>query len=231
MTDGPIAIVDVGVGNLRSVERAVRYALGDTPRTVLFTRDPGAVREAHTVVMPGQGAFGDCATALTRDGGALGRALTDHIGAGRPYLGICLGLQVLFQGSDEAPGQGGLGVFPGMVRRFRDGLTADDGTPAKVPHVGWNLVSPRTDDPAVDASVGRLLPAGDGAYFYFVHSYYVVPTDPSLVAATSTHGETFACAVARGALLGVQFHPEKSQGEGIGLLRRFLGVKETAPCG
>ncbi len=225
MTDGPIAIVDVGVGNLRSVERAVRHALGDSQRRVLFTGDPGAVREAATVVMPGQGGFGDCAMALSRDGGVLARALTDHIAAGRPYLGICLGLQVLFEGSEEAPGRGGLGVFRGTVRRFREGATAEDGTPAKIPHVGWNRVVPREDNPGAV----RWLPPGGGAWFYFVHSYFVVPADPSLVAATSTHGEAFTCAIARGALLGVQFHPEKSQTAGISLLQRFLGCGEASP--
>lgn len=215
-------MVDVGVGNLRSVERALHAASERVPEPlrpiVRMTNDPGVVRDADLVVMPGQGAFGDCATALGRDGGALTQALRDHIAADRPYLGICLGLQVLFEGSDEAPGRAGLGVFPGTVRRFREGLTAPDGARVKIPHMGWNRVSAQGDG-------ARRIP--DGGWFYFVHSYFVVPDDPGVVAATSEHGEPFVCAVAKGALLGVQFHPEKSQRAGLELLRRFL---TEAPC-
>lgn len=211
MMDAPhIALVDLGMGNLRSVERALHAALGDV--VVRTTNDPGAVREARAVLVPGQGGFGDCAVALARDGGALARALTDHIEADRPFLGICLGLQVLFEGSEEAPGRGGLGVFRGQVRRFRDGLRDADGALVKIPHMGWNEVTPRGDS--------RWLPTRE--WFYFVHSYHVVPDDGAVVAATATHGEDFVCAVARGRLLGVQFHPEKSQRAGLALLRRFF---------
>lgn len=212
MTDAPhIALVDLGMGNLRSVERALHAALGDV--MVRTTNDPGAVREARAVLVPGQGGFGDCSVALARDGGALARALTDHIAADRPFLGICLGLQVLFEGSEEAPGRGGLGVFRGHVRRFREGLRDADGALVKIPHMGWN------EAVAAPAGEGRLPARG---WFYFVHSYHVVPDDPSVVAGTAFHGEEFVCAVAKGRLLGVQFHPEKSQRAGLALLRRFF---------
>lgn len=209
----PIAIVDVGVGNLRSVERALAFVLGDGAKALTITRDAGLVREARAVVMPGQGAFGDCSVALGRDGGALSRAISDHILGEKPYLGICLGLQVLFEGSEEAPGRSGLGVFRGTVRRFRDDLRDADGARVKIPHMGWNRVAPKNEG-------ARFL--REAHWFYFVHSYYVVPEDPSLVAGETTHGESFVSAVARGRMLGVQFHPEKSQRAGLSLLRAFF---------
>ena len=224
MTEARIAIVDVGVGNLRSVERALRRAMPVGSDSLVLTRDPGIVREARAVVFPGQGAFGDCMKTLGRDGGALARTITDGITAGRPYLGICLGLQVLFERSDEAPGASGLGVFQGTVRRLRGGTMGSDPV-AKVPHVGWNTVVPRQANP----TARRVFSSGPGEYFYFVHSYHVVPQDEGLVAGTSTHGETFVSAVARGSVLGVQFHPEKSQTAGLSLLERY--VTEVLSCG
>ncbi len=209
-----LCLVDLGMGNLRSVERALRAAMGDDlARDIVVSGDPGAVRDAGLVVVPGQGAFGDCSLALQRHGGALARALTDHIERDGHFLGICLGLQALFEGSDEAPGRGGLGVFRGRVRRFQDGLRDADGARVKIPHMGWNQVS------VSPAGAHRI---DEGAWFYFVHSFHVVPDDRSLVAAESEHGERFVCAVAKGNLLGVQFHPEKSQRAGLTLLRRVL---------
>lgn len=209
-----LCMVDLGMGNLRSVERALRAALGDV--SLVVTSDPGAVREARAVIVPGQGAFGECSVALARDGGALARALVDHIEAAKPYLGICLGLQVLFEGSEEAPGRGGLGVFKGHVRRFREGMRDDDGALVKIPHMGWNEVR----------SEGvPCLPAR--GWFYFVHSYHVVPApdEAGLARATASHGETFVAAVSRAAVLGVQFHPEKSQREGLALIKRFYDTE------
>lgn len=209
-----LCMVDLGMGNLRSVERALHAALGDV--SLVVTSDPGAVREARAVIVPGQGAFGECSVALARNGGALARALVDHIEAAKPYLGICLGLQVLFEGSEEAPGRGGLGVFKGQVRRFREGMRDDDGALIKIPHMGWNEVR----------SEGvPYLP--ERAWFYFVHSYHVVPApeETGLARATASHGETFVAAVARGSVLGVQFHPEKSQREGLALIKRFYDAE------
>lgn len=216
---GAIVVVDVGLGNLRSVERALRAALvaeGRAPEMVRCTNDPGELREAAALVMPGQGAFGDCATALHRHGGALAKAVGAHLAADRPYLGICLGLQVLFESSEEAGGAHGLGVFRGGVRRFRDGMTDARGERLKVPHMGWNQVRPTADAHA--AWMGR------SHWYYFVHSYFVVPEEASLgcVAGETDHGGAFTSAVARGNLWAVQFHPEKSQAAGIALLRAFV---------
>jgi glutamine amidotransferase len=216
---GAIVVVDVGLGNLRSVERALRAALvaeGRPAEMVRCTNDPGALREAAALVMPGQGAFGDCATALHRHGGALAKAVGEHLAADRPYLGICLGLQVLFEASEEAGGARGLGVFRGEVRRFRDGMNDAQGARLKVPHMGWNQVRP-----TADAHAGWV---GRSAWYYFVHSYYVVPEGSAVgcVAGETDHGGAFASAVARGNLWAVQFHPEKSQAAGIALLRAFV---------
>jgi glutamine amidotransferase len=181
---------------------------------VCVTSDPDVVKRSARVVMPGQGAFGDCAAALAREGGALAESLRASIRAGTPYLGICLGMQVLFGDSEEAPGCAGLGVFAGSVRRFPRDARDTDGRRLKVPHVGWNLAQSR--GPARDV-------IGTDPWFYFVHSYYVVPNDPSVIAAETEHGVSFASAVARDNVLAVQFHPEKSQHAGLGLLRRWLG--------
>lgn len=211
-----LVIVDTGVGNLRSVERSVKRALRESglgDRSVTLSADPDAVRACAVAVMPGQGAFRDCATALWRNDGALASALVRRIEDGGAYLGICLGLQVLFDDSEEAPGARGLGVLRGSVKRLREGLSEVDGVRAKVPHMGWNLVSP--------TGAGARWIAPDD-YYYFVHSYAAAPREPSVVAATSEHGEPFVCAVAREKLLGVQFHPEKSQDVGIALLRRYF---------
>ncbi len=214
-----IVVVDVGLGNLRSVERALRAALvaeGGDPERVRCTNDPGELREAAALVMPGQGAFGDCATALHRHGGALAKAVGEHLADDRPYLGICLGLQVLFESSEEACGAHGLGVFPGTVRRFREGMIDAKGARLKVPHMGWNQVLPRDD--AAAAWLGR------SHWYYFVHSYYVVPDGSAreCIAGETEHGDRFVSAVSRGRLWAVQFHPEKSQSAGIGLLRAFV---------
>jgi glutamine amidotransferase len=210
-----IVVCDTGLGNLRSVERATLAARGRRDVRVTVSSDPNAVRRADKVIVPGQGAFGDCARALA---GGLGDAIRERIAAGAPYLGICLGLQVLFGSSEEAPGCAGLGVLDGDVVRLRGGTDALTGAPLKVPHVGWNTVEPEA------GPSGGLLPAAP-AHFYFVHSYVVAPRAPAgarLVAGTTEYGERFVSAVSRDNVFACQFHPEKSQREGMALLERFV---------
>jgi glutamine amidotransferase len=206
-----IAICDHGLGNLRSVERALREASRGRDIDVEITGDPARVASADKVVVPGQGAFGDCARAMSR---GLGDAVRQHLAAERPYLGICLGLQVLFGTSEEAPGCGGLGVLEGEVVRLRGGVDAVTDQPLKIPHIGWNIAEP-------GASSGPALLA-EREHFYFVHSFVVVPRDPSIVAATTDYGERFVSAIAYGNVFAAQFHPEKSQRAGLALLERFV---------
>ncbi len=202
-----IAVADTGSGNLRSVEKALARAGAD----VVVTSDADVVAAADKIVVPGQGAFGGCIAGLSRNGGALREAVLESIRAGRPYLGLCLGLQVLFEGSEEDPSCRGLGVLPGTVRRFaeRPGL--------KVPHMGWNSTLRRA---AGATRVLRNVP--DGTYFYFVHSYFAVPDRPQDVALETEHGIPFCAAVARDNLFACQFHPEKSQDAGLALLTAFV---------
>jgi glutamine amidotransferase len=193
-----IAIVDVCSGNLRSVERALAHVGAD----VVVTRDPAIVRRADKIVVPGQGAFGVFMRGLGERG--LGDALLEAITAGKPYLGICLGLQVLFKHSEEGD-CAGLGVLAGRVTRLRP-----TDARLKIPHMGWNRV--RGSAPGI----------ADGAYVYFVHSYRVVPADRAVVALEAEHGESFCAAIRKDQLFACQFHPEKSQAVGLGLLRHFV---------
>lgn len=209
--DVRIAVCDVGLGNLRSVERALREAARGERVDIEVTSDPGRLATADRLVMPGQGGFGDCARALA---GALGDAVKDHLRRERPYLGICLGLQVLFGASEEAAGCAGLGVLAGEVKKLRGGADALTGGVLKIPHVGWNVAEP-------SATNRGCMPAKE-THFYFVHGYAAVPSDPSIVAATTEYGERFVSAVAVGNVFACQFHPEKSQRAGIALLERFL---------
>jgi imidazole glycerol-phosphate synthase subunit HisH len=187
-----IVVTEHGVGNVRSVVRAISRVLPSAE--VVVSGDPDAVRRADRIVVPGQGSFGAFAKAMH---GGLGDALVESIARGTPYLGICLGLQVLFEDSDEAPGEKGLGVYRGRVKRIAAGDLA-------LPHIGWNSVLP-----------------GD-RFFYFAHSYVAVPNDPSIICGTTEYGERFASMVRKDNVLGVQFHPEKSQREGLALLERFF---------
>lgn len=210
-----VVIADLGMGNLRSVARALDRAAGDASRAVAITieADPNAILSADRVVFPGQGAFRDCASALSR---GFGDALREVIARGSPYLGICLGLQALFVGSDEAPGALGLGVFDGRVER----LIAAPGV--KVPHMGWNAVVPADCDAgpwrgAIDAVANE--------HLYFVHSFHAAPKDASIIAATTQHGPNrITAAVAKDNVLATQFHPEKSQAAGLALLRAFFAA-------
>jgi glutamine amidotransferase len=202
-----IAVVDSGTGNLRSVEKALAH-VGGRP---IVTTDPDAVRRADKLVVPGQGAFRDCMAGLAR--GGLDQAVREAIAAGKPYLGICLGLQVLFDESEEQGPCAGLGVLRGRVVRLR----ARDAA-MKIPHMGWNSVRVRRPDP---------LWAGiaDGAHVYFVHSYHVVPDDPSLVALACDYGGEVCAAVRKDNVFATQFHPEKSQRIGLALLAHFVEAR------
>ena len=206
-----VAVVDLGMGNLRSVQRALERAAADggVAIGVTISADPALVSANDKIVFPGQGAFRDCAAALE---GGLGDAIRDRIAAGTPYLGICLGLQALFQSSDEAPGAVGLGVFGGAVRL----LGPAEGI--KIPHMGWNRLE------MVRAGAGALATFEvEPPYVYFVHSYHAVPDDQSLVAAVTTHGpHRITAAVQRDNVVATQFHPEKSQGVGLRFLRAFV---------
>jgi glutamine amidotransferase len=211
-----IAVVDAGLGNLRSVAKALE-ATG-TLQPVRVTADPMIVRAAARVVVPGQGAFGDCASALGPEA-PLGRAIVDCIKSGKPYLGICLGLQVLFESSEESPGHPGLGVFRGRVRKLPSGTRDENDRRLKVPHIGWARVAVRGTHPVID------VPSADN-WFYFVHSYHAVPEDETLIAAVSAFGSLpLTAAIARDNVAATQYHPEKSQAAGVELLRQFVEWK------
>jgi glutamine amidotransferase len=195
-----IAIVDVCSGNLRSVERA----LEKVGAQVVVTRDPETVRRADKIVVPGQGAFGVFMNGLVERG--LGDALREAIASGRPYLGICLGLQVLFDESEEQGPCAGLGVVK----------LAPTNPRLKVPHMGWNRLRVTHDREPLLAGVPK------DAYVYFVHSYHAVPADSSLVALEADHGIPITAAIRKDNLFACQFHPEKSQTIGLQILRNFV---------
>ncbi len=198
-----LAILDLGLGNLHSVARAFER-VGARPE---ITLDPDRVRAMDCIVVPGQGAFRRCMAALE---GGLGDAVREHVARGKPYLGLCLGMQALFESSEEAPGIAGLGLLRGAVVRFRPDMLGEDGRPLKVPQIGWNRIESRS--PSFE----------DGGWFYFVHSYYCAPADREVVVATAEYGGPFCVAVERENLLACQFHPEKSHHAGARLLARFM---------
>jgi glutamine amidotransferase len=201
-----VVVVDLGMGNLRSVARALERA----GATVRVSSEPEIVAAAPRLVVPGQGHFADCARAMA---GPLGEACRVHLASGRPYLGLCLGMQVLFEASDEAPGARGLGHFAGRVVRFEDGRDEVPGVPRKIPHMGWNVVRARAGAPLLERE----------DWYYFVHSYHCVPSDPDIAVGTTDYGEPVCAVVARDNVVGCQFHPEKSHAAGARLLARFVG--------
>lgn len=216
-----VALVDLGMGNLRSVERALARAAtdGGTETAIERTSDPDRVRTADKVVVPGQGAFRDCALALQQ---GMGEALRDRIAAGTPFLGICLGLQALFAESAEAEGAAGLGIFAGRSVRLDAGSTDPaTGQPIKIPHMGWNRLE------IVRSGAGPLVACeGASVHVYFVHSYHAVPEDPTLIAAVTQHGPyRITAAIHRDNVTATQFHPEKSQEVGLKFLSAFLRAK------
>jgi len=204
-----IAVIDYGMGNLRSVSKALEHVAEGKP--VIVTADPAVVAAAERVVFPGQGAMPDCMRELDARGlrPAVLAAAKD-----KPFLGICIGLQMLFEHSEEG-NVPGLGVFAGRVRRFpEEKMRAADGQRLKVPHMGWNEVQ-QSPHPLWQG-------IADGARFYFVHSYFVEPNDNALVKATACYGVPFTCGVGRDNIFAVQFHPEKSARDGLQLLKNFV---------
>ena len=206
-----IAIVDYDMGNLRSVQKAFE-AVG-YPAAV--TRDPKVIADASHVVLPGVGAFGDCMRNLEAYG--LIDPVMRAMASGKPFLGICLGLQLLFSESDEFGTHQGLGVIPGKVVRFPSFPSEGSSRALKVPHMGWNAVTMRKHTPAMEG-------VPDGAYLYFVHSYHVVPDDPAVVCTTTEYGEPFVSSIARDNIFACQFHPEKSQAGGLRIIKNFGGM-------
>lgn len=203
-----IAIVDYDMGNLKSVQKAFE-AVG---HRAAVTRDPKSIADASHVVLPGVGAFGDCMRNLEQYG--LVEPVTRAIAAGKPFLGICLGFQLLFSESEEFGTHRGLGVIPGKVVRF-----TTNGSPArlKVPHMGWNSIAIGKRSPVLEG-------VPDGAFMYFVHSYYVVPDDRAVACTMTDYGTPFVSSVARDNIFACQFHPEKSQQEGLRIIRNFGGL-------
>jgi glutamine amidotransferase len=206
-----IAVVDTGICNLRSVTKALEAA----EALPVVVRSPAELAAASVrgLVLPGVGALRDCVASLQASG--LGQAVRDWIAQDRPFLGICLGMQALFESSEEGDITG-LGVFPGRVVRF----AAVPGR--KIPHMGWNTI--RFLQPSSPLAA-ELSPAADA--FYFVHSYYCQPADPALVLADCDYGGRFTAAIGRGRVFGTQFHPEKSQAKGLRLYRNFVAVTEA----
>jgi len=211
---GTIAVIDYGMGNLRSVEKALEEAGGRT----LVTSKPADLKRCSKIVFPGVGAFGDAMKELRRLG--LADPIRESIAAGKPFLGLCLGLQLLFEKSEEAPGVKGLGILKGEVKKFRftneQRRTTNDAL--KVPHMGWNSIEKAADSPL-------LKDTPDKAYVYFVHSYYVKPDEKKAVLTMTDYGITFASGVRKDNIYGLQFHPEKSQALGLKMLKNFVKLK------
>ena len=211
-----VAVVDYGMGNLRSVAQAVITAAADSGVNVVVTQDPAQVRAASRIVLPGQGAMRDCMAAL-RDSGMQDAVL--EAAATKPLFGVCVGMQMLLDHSEEGDTPS-LGLIAGEVKRFDlAGRTQADGSRFKVPQMGWNQVFPQ-----VHGGQRHTMWEGisDGAYFYFVHSYYAKPYDGAHCASETDYGGRFASAVARDNIFATQFHPEKSSDQGLRLYRNFL---------
>jgi glutamine amidotransferase len=206
-----IAIIDYGMGNLRSVQKGFEQV--GFPAEI--TSDPAALLGADKIVLPGVGAFRDCISNLEQ--GGFVEPILKIIAEGRPFLGICLGLQLLFTESEEFGIHKGLGVIPGRVMRFPEGMV-EQGEKLPVPHMGWNQISLRQPSPLFDG-------IDNGSNVYFVHSYYVKPEDPTVVAATCNYGIEFCAAIRHDNVMATQFHPEKSQGIGLKMLKNFAEMK------
>ena len=204
-----LVIIDYGMGNLRSVQKAVERVGFAAP----ITNDPEAVRTADKLILPGVGAFADAIACIREK--QLVEPILESIRRGSPFLGICLGLQMLFEESFEDGRHAGLGILRGTVERFTP--HAPDGSRRKVPHMGWNRIRIRATAP-------MLAGVPDGAHMYFVHSYYVKPADPSVVAAETDYGGPFTSMVWKDNVCATQFHPEKSQTHGLRILLNFCSM-------
>ncbi len=208
MTAPLVAVLDYGIGNLRSAEKALQKVGADAR----LTRDPALVEDARAVVLPGVGAFGACMDALR--GVGLEDVVHSAVASGRPFLGICVGMQMLFDDSEENPGARGLGVIPGSVRWIPVGV--------KRPQMQWNRLNIVRPDPLLAGP--ELVDVDGGSWVYFVHSLHGVPTDPDAVIATCEYGTTLNAIFRRGNVLATQFHPEKSGRSGLALLRNFVAA-------
>lgn len=198
-----IVVIDYGMGNLRSAQKGLERAGVEA----VISQNPADLADAAGIVLPGVGAFKDCFTGLKERG--FVEPLLEQVRNDKPLLGICVGMQLMFEYGEEGAGSPGLGILPGRVVRFPDsGL--------KVPHMGWNTLKPVAGRPCP-----ILKYASPDPFVYFLHSYYPKPTDPGIVYATTSYGIEFASLVGRGSVFGAQFHPEKSQREGIGILKAF----------
>jgi glutamine amidotransferase len=206
-----IAVVDYGAGNLGSVEKALRF-IGVEP---VLTRDSATMMAQKAMILPGVGALAHCMDGL-REAGLVEPTLS-FIASGKPFLGICIGMQMLFDESEEGGRTPGLGVIRGCVKRFAFDEAMQASTRLKVPHMGWNAIEPRTDCPLF-----RGVPNGSMAYF--VHSYYCEPQDPGVVAAHTDYGGSFCSALWRDNVYATQFHPEKSGSVGLTILRNFVAI-------
>jgi len=207
-----IAIIDYGMGNLRSVQKGFEKV----GHKAIVTSDPATIMDASHVVLPGVGAFPDCMRNLDEKG--LLDIVPKVINSGRPFLGICLGLQLLFTESEEFGIHKGLDIIKGRVVKFDFSAQSLEASHLKVPHMGWNTVAVKRRPPAMEG-------IDEGAYFYFVHSYYVVPEDEKVVATTTAYGVEFASSIWKDNLFATQFHPEKSQEKGLRILKNFGDIK------
>ena len=201
-----IAIIDYGMGNIHSVKKALETMRAET----VVTSDPALVNKADKVVFPGQGAFGDAVAQLDKEG--LGEAIKEHIAKKKIYLGICLGMQILFESSQESDGVNGFGILKGKVVKF------SDMGQLKVPHMGWNQLKKTAGQCPI------LRDVADNSNVYFCHSYYPDPASNSLIAASTDYGSDFASIIWQDNVYGVQFHPEKSQSVGLRILQNFVAL-------
>ncbi|MFA5689134.1 MAG: imidazole glycerol phosphate synthase subunit HisH [Kiritimatiellales bacterium] len=211
-----IGIIDYGMGNLGSVLNAFRFLKLDAE----IITAPAQMDACRAIILPGVGAFKECMQHLTEHG--FIEPVCSWIKSGNPFMGMCLGLQMLFERSEESPGVAGLGIFAGTVKKFNFNAMAADGVPSsgelKIPQIGWNAVGQvQPDCPAFAGIV-------DNAWFYFVHSYYVLPADSAIIAGTTDYGISYCSAVWKDNLFAVQFHPEKSQSAGLQMMKNFVAT-------